>query len=135
MSRADLTHEEFTAVERGMEDFLIHKAKDITPSSLSTYKKYLGLVCSLSPKPLLDLTKGEAQKVALKVSEKKSAGTVGTVLRMFYRYHDREDLAECSKFRRKHKRIDRFEILTVEEVNALIKATDNLRDRAIIAVL
>lgn len=135
MSKRDFTNEELTVLEPGMEDFLMYKAKNITSSSLRTYKEYLGLVCGISPKPLLELTRSEAQRVALDISKKKSAGTIGTLIRMFYRYHDRDDLARCFKIRRKQKRIDPSEILTVDEVNALINATDNLRDRAIIAVL
>jgi site-specific recombinase XerD len=132
--------EDLAMSEDAYKEFLIHKAKNITESSLVTYKRHLGMLIEMSRnifrKDLFDLTKSEAMKLALKLSkEKKSAVTVGTLARMFYRYHDREDLAECFKIKRKRNRISPSEILTVEEVNKLIEATDNLRDRTVIAVL
>ncbi len=132
--------EDLAMSEDAYKEFLIHKAKNITESSLVTYKRHLGMLIEMSrnvfQKDLFDLTKNEAMRLALKLSkEKKSAVTVGILARMFYRYHDREDLAKCFKIKRKRKRISPSEILTVEEVNRLIEATGNLRDRAIIAVL
>lgn len=106
-----------------------------TPQSITQYARYIGAARKLSPKPLLELTVAEAEKLDLRLLER--APVLRTVVKMYYRAHRRLDLLEAFPRQRRPKkpRASLDDVLTPQDVVALIEAADTKRDRALIAVL
>ena len=128
------TVREVGLAEPGAPEFLNkRRATGASDRSLRTYSEILGILRKLSPRPLLELNVMEGEELAAKIATK--AMTLNTVARMFFGYHEKEKLAKAFKRKSKERRIDPKTILGVEDINALIGAADNLRDKALVSVL
>lgn len=65
----------------------------------------------------------------------KAGPHYAAVARMFFRFAKRADAADLMKLKQRGSKLKPDEILTLEEVNRLIRAATSTRDRALIAVL
>src|SRR2546425_3787139 len=86
-------------------------------------------------KPFLEMTVAEATKLGHVFREREFSRSVVMALRSFLLHHELTKQAKQFKFgNRKMKRIAPDQLLSTDEVNALMDACNNLRDRALIAV-
>jgi len=121
----------------GVSEFLqARKDEGASESSLRSYESNLRMVRSRAGgKSLLALTEAEARELKRRLVELPSAYVLGGTLRMFYKFHGRPDLVQIFRIKKPKKRIAPSDLLTVDEINRMIQAADNLRDRTLIAVL
>ena len=130
-----MTLEEIGRNEEGAEDFLLDKEKNTKATTLSLYAKKLGCLRKEASKPLLKLSVKEAMELAVTFSKRGDGSLVGTIAGMFFRFHDRQDLADAFKIKQSFKRLSPKEILTLDEVNDIMDVGGDLRDKALIALL
>ena len=130
-----MTLEEIGRNEEGAEDFLLDKEKNTKSTTLSLYAKKLGCLRKEASKPLLELSEKEALELAVTFSKRGDGSLVGTIAGMFFRFHDRQDLAKAFKIKQSFKRLSPKEILTLDEVNEIMELGVELREKALIALL
>ena len=122
--------------EPGAEPFLTaREARGAGGSTLRNYANHLGMVRRRSPKPLLQLTDGEATALAAKLARMPSGYSLSITVRMFYAFHKKADHAKAFLLRKKKKRLAPADLLMVEDVNRMIGAARYTRDKALLAVL
>ena len=122
--------------EPGFEKFAaVAKRAGTSEEALAQYGKIIGALRRLAPKALLELSPEEVE--ALDEALLNKAGVYRTLLKMFYRAHKRHDLLDAlpRQRRQKRRRIGLDDVLTPEDVQAMIAECGNLRDRAILALL
>jgi integrase len=122
--------------EPGFAEFADYRMRSGTSrETLEQYAEFLGTVRAKAPRPLLELTVKELQ--ALDLALLKTAACYRTVLRMFYKAHKRHDLLdEMPRQRRRKEELPGLdETLMPADVDTLLEACTNKRDRALIAVL
>jgi len=112
--------------------------EDLAPETLSNDIKALIELSRIINKPFKELTPDDIYAF-LSCLSSKSKGTVGLYklkIKAFFKFIGREDIAQLCVV--KHSMRDRKlpdDLLTPEDIELLIKSTNNLRDKAYIAVL
>src|SRR5437867_11452169 len=107
--------------EPGFEKFAAAaKRAGTSEVAIAQYAKFVGAVRRLAPKALLELSPEEVEALDEALLDK--AGVYRTVLKMFYRTHKRHDLLDSlpRQRRQKRRRIGLDDVLTPEDVQALI---------------
>jgi integrase len=107
----------------------------LSEETMEQYAKCLGMSRAFSGRPLLDLSVPEVEALDERLTA--VAPAVRTTLKRFYRANRRADLDEAMVIQRKtpRRRLSADEILTPDDMAALISGSLSLRDRAIVAVL
>ncbi len=120
-----------------IEDFIARSTAG--DSSLEEYRYELGLVQRWLGKPLVQATKRDLIDLkANKIRKLKSGAHYLVLMRMFYRAAGRKDLLEDKGLLSMKQRTERLrpdEILTPKEVEAMVRAADTNRDKALIGLL
>ena len=120
--------------EPGVQAFL--ESRGTThPRTLETYLEHLGMARRRSLKPFLELSVAEARRLAGDLKATGSSRTLCGAMRMFYAYHERPDLVKLFKVRAKPLTIDKDDLVTDDEVNALLANAEAHRDAALIGAL
>ncbi len=107
-------------------------------SSIETYLTILGSVIARAPKPLLKLTPAEVRALGAGIKEKdRSAHQFLRELRKFYRANRRRALLEAVPKTKANNdsTVGPDDILTVEEVNAMLGAAVQKRDAVLVLAL
>lgn len=105
------------------------------PSSLETYERQLGQAEAWLGKPLSSATERDLIILKKRLRAMPSGPQYARLLRMFYKAAKREDLRELVVLKQRLKKLRPDDLLTVQEVQAMIDATAPLRDRALLGVL
>src|SRR2546427_8434300 len=95
---------------------------------LSRFERRIGAPLGLAPTKALEALKSELRR-------SKSGPTRCRLLRQFYTAAEQPDHADIFRLKRTSAKISPEEILTLPEVNEMLKAARSLRDRAFLAVL
>jgi len=121
--------------EKAIEELLNKlKAKGLKESSVITNKRYLRMFFGRANKDFDKLTDKDIDKVIIEFKP-NVAESVKMALRKFLKYHNLNQLAESIELTGKNmtKAVRGIEsVLTPEEIKRLLKAPNNLRDKALI---
>ncbi len=104
-------------------------------STLSTYRKRLTTCERLHGRPLCKATPRTLGDLKAKLREKRSGRSYAKDLQAFYRRMGREDLAALCILKQRVRKLDRADLLSLDEVNRILAAAKMLRDRAVVATL
>lgn len=129
------TLEQLAREDTDVKDFLLEKAKVVKDDTLKLYRNKLGHIIKEANKGLLEVSREEAEQLATKVSKRGDGDLIGRIAGMFYRFHDKPEIAEAFKIPRKKRRLEPEQILTLDEVEKMIEVASSLRDRALIGLL
>ncbi|MFQ6128855.1 MAG: tyrosine-type recombinase/integrase [Thermoplasmata archaeon] len=125
--------------EAAFKWFLEKRAAGLAYNSLRTYCTILNILSELSSKPLLECNREDTLEVLVEVQERFESPTLYKhVLRDFFRIFGQEDvISRISLNRRKKKREwqDPAKVLGRHDIQKMLDATTDPRDRAIVAVL
>jgi integrase len=105
------------------------------PSSLETYERQLRQAEAWLGKPLGSATERDLIALKKKLRAMPSGPQYARLLRMFYKAAKRDDFRELMVLKQRLKKLRPDDLLTVQEVQAMIDATGPLRDRAFLGVL
>ena len=121
--------------EPGFDAFAAYRKRGgSSDDAITSYAQHIGMVRTLSKKPLLNLTVPEVE--ALDTELLGRALSLRTVLKMFYRGCRSALLDALPRQRRQQeRRIGLDGVLMPDDVTRLIDGAGNLRDKALIAVL
>ncbi len=121
--------------EPGWSEFeSYYRRNGASEATLREYAKNVGMARTLAGKPLLKLNRREV--VALDEKLLSRAQLTRTVVKMFYKAHRKYDLLEeFPRQRRARRNIGLNDVLMPEDIEKLLAACTNLRDRAFIATL
>jgi integrase len=113
----------------------VRRIAGTSEEAIEQYAKFIGAARRLAPRDLLDLTVAEIE--TLDAALLGISSTVRTVLKMYFRAHKRQDLLDAlpKQRRQKKRRASLEDVLTPDNVQALIAQASSLRDRAILATL
>lgn len=117
-----------------IEDF-IATCSSPNPSTLSTYRKRLTTCEQLHGRPLCTATPRSVGELKAELRKKLSGRSYAKDLQAFYRRMGREDLADLCKLKQRVVKLDRADLLSLEEVNRILAVCDQIRDRAIVGML
>ncbi len=118
-----------------VDDYLL--ACGASDATIATYRRtyrrlespdYLG-------KPLQEATKRDVLRLKQKLRPMRVGHQYANLLRMFYNAADRKDLSKLLHLRQHLKVLSPDEVLTVVDINQLIRYADSIRDRALVIVL
>ncbi len=118
----------------GIEDYLAGCSRAV-PSSIATYRKRLTTCEGLLGKPLAEATPRDLADLKTKLYNKRSGSIYGKDLKAFYTRMGHPELAALCLLKQKRGRLDRTDLLSLDEVNRLLAAAGMLRDRAALAML
>jgi integrase len=131
---AKKTVQQIGLVEPGVQEFLEGR-RTSNRASLTKYAIYIGIARKRSEKPLLKLDVSEARKLSRRLKDEGLSPSILLQTKAFYVFHKMPDHAESFRTRMDMKRINPSDLPTVDDVNRLIAACDNLRDKALLAAL
>ncbi len=106
-----------------------------SPRSLREYGMVLQRLEARLGKPLMEATREDLLRLNKALKEMRGGKQYATILRMFYKTADREDLRKLLNVKAKRRRIGPDDILTLPEVQRIIDEAHSLRDKALIATL
>jgi len=104
-------------------------------SSLRTYRKLLTRCEALLEKPLARATARDLGDLKVHLRRMRSGHNYAAELKRFYKAAGRTDLADLCVLKQRRHRLSPDDLLTLPEVNRLLEAAGDLRNRALIAVL
>jgi len=116
-----------------VEDFLTRSAA--SEESIREYEAKLRRIEGWVNRPLGEASKRDIETLKKQLRGMRSGPQHAVLLRMFYRAAGRPEIVEMLKLKQRLARLAPSDILTLPEVNDLIKAATTLRDRALIVML
>jgi integrase len=127
------------ASEPGMESFL-DGCDRAGERSKNQYRRLTGMVrrkaLSLGiERPLVELDAGEAQRLARALKETESAAGMCAHMRQWYARNDRPELVRMFKKKPKPTAVDRDDVPTDQEAQAMIDACRSMKDRALLGAM
>ncbi len=116
-----------------IDDFLANASASET--SRAHYREVLTRLEAWAGGPLGDLSVAKLDGLMARLRKMQSGPHYANILRMFYNRASMENHAKRTRLKQRLKKLRPEDILSVAEVQRLIDATNNTRDRAFIAAL
>lgn len=116
-----------------IDDFLARSGAGET--TLDNYRTCLSLMERWAGGPLHQASLRDLEKLKARLRTKLSGAQFAGLARMYLRAAKRQDLAEVLVLKQRKRRLQDVEILTLEDVNAMLRAANSVRDRAILVLL
>ena len=116
-----------------VEDFVARSGA--SPASKTLYVEQLTRMQQRIGRPLYEATESDVKAIRDSLDGTRSGPHYAALLRMFYAKAGRKELNELLRFKQQRRRLSPNEILTLQDVQAMVDVSLSLRNKAIVATL